>query len=143
MTPQTPAGWYPDSELGGLRYWDGLQWTEHRAPAAPAAPAGPGEIVPAGGAGTSAYPQAYPPVRQVAAKSPGIALLAAFFVPGLGSLMNGDVGKGIGIFVGYAVSWLLAVVLIGFFGIIGFWIWGMVDAYQGARRWNARHGILS
>jgi hypothetical protein len=23
------------------------------------------------------------------------------------------------------------------------WIWGLVDAYQGAQRWNARHGILS
>jgi len=21
--------------------------------------------------------------------------------------------------------------------------WGMVDAYQGAQRWNARHGIIS
>jgi hypothetical protein len=29
-TPSTPAGWY---EQGGeQRYWDGLHWTEHRAP---------------------------------------------------------------------------------------------------------------
>ena len=29
----TPAGWYPDPEQAGQqRYWDGLQWTEHRAP---------------------------------------------------------------------------------------------------------------
>ena len=32
----TPAGWYPLH--GEQRYWDGLRWTEHRAPAA-AAPA--------------------------------------------------------------------------------------------------------
>jgi hypothetical protein len=23
------------------------------------------------------------------------------------------------------------------------WVWGMVDAYQGAQRWNHRHGIIS
>jgi hypothetical protein len=25
-----PAGWYPDGN--GQRYWDGVAWTEHRAP---------------------------------------------------------------------------------------------------------------
>ncbi len=30
---QPPASWYPDPEGGtGLRYWDGTQWTGHRAP---------------------------------------------------------------------------------------------------------------
>jgi uncharacterized protein DUF2510 len=26
-----PAGWYSDPEGGGQRYWDGENWTEHRA----------------------------------------------------------------------------------------------------------------
>ena len=30
-----PAGWYPDPEQAAQqRYWDGQQWTEHRAPVA-------------------------------------------------------------------------------------------------------------
>ncbi len=30
------AGWYPDPEVPRqLRYWDGLNWTEHRAPQQP------------------------------------------------------------------------------------------------------------
>ena len=29
---KTPPGWYPSE--GEQRYWDGEQWTEHRAPAA-------------------------------------------------------------------------------------------------------------
>jgi hypothetical protein len=28
----TPAGWYPDPEGEGQRYWDGTRWTEHTAP---------------------------------------------------------------------------------------------------------------
>lgn len=36
----TPANWYPDpTHPAMLRYWDGLRWTEHTAPAvAPLAP---------------------------------------------------------------------------------------------------------
>lgn len=35
-----PAGWYPDPQMvGTLRYWDGWQWTEARAPIPPSAPA--------------------------------------------------------------------------------------------------------
>jgi hypothetical protein len=49
----TPAGWYPDpsdAAGGGLRYWDGSQWTEHLAPGAPpvVAPVAPvAPVVPA------------------------------------------------------------------------------------------------
>jgi TM2 domain-containing membrane protein YozV len=79
----------------------------------------------------------------VAPKSPGVALIASFFIPGLGSMINGDVGKGLFILIGYIISWLLVIVIIGVFGLFGFWIYGMVDAYNGARLWNARHGIIS
>jgi hypothetical protein len=38
-----PAGWYADPDrAGGLRWWDGQRWTDHRQPAPPgsAGPAG-------------------------------------------------------------------------------------------------------
>jgi len=35
--PQPPAGWYPNPQGPGQRYWDGTQWTEHLHP--PAQPA--------------------------------------------------------------------------------------------------------
>lgn len=35
MSDLPPANWYPDPEVPGQqRYWDGTQWTEHRAPLA-------------------------------------------------------------------------------------------------------------
>lgn len=34
--PAVPAGWYPDAaDAVLLRYWDGVQWTEHTAPRPP------------------------------------------------------------------------------------------------------------
>jgi TM2 domain-containing membrane protein YozV len=88
-----------------------------------------------------AYPSygGYP----VAPKNPAISLLVSFFIPGVGSMINGDVGKGVAILVGYMVSWVFTLVIIGIFGVFGFWVWGMVDAYQGAVEWNRRHGIVS
>ncbi len=34
-------------------------------------------------------------------------------------------------------------VFVGFLTVIVAFVWGLVDAYQGARRWNARHGMIS
>src|SRR3954466_9002635 len=102
-----PAGWYPAGE--GERYWDGRASTPHtRPPMAPPVAAtdvhglphhtpdaawrqagwpppasAPG---PSGMVGTPVY------LTQVAPKSPAVSALASFFVPGLGSMINGDVG---------------------------------------------------
>ncbi len=148
-----PAGWYPDpSAPGNVRYWDGVIWTEHRQPAPPTTPPVGGGQWPAGPLAAGTYrqaPYAQAPYAQsyggpvVAPKNPALSLLVSFFIPGVGSMINGDTGRGVGILVGYLVSCVLIIVIIGIFGVIGFWIWGLVDAYQGAQRWNARHGILS
>ena len=79
----------------------------------------------------------------VAPKNPAVSLLVSFFIPGVGSLINGDVTTGVVILALWIVGIFTAIFVVGFFLIVGAWIWGMVDAYQGAVRWNRAHGILS
>lgn len=89
--------------------------------------------------GYGVVPGAYP---VVVPKSPVLSLLLSFFFPGVGSIVNGDVGKGVGILIGWLACcftfWLFLPVL----GVLALWIWGMVDAYTGAVRWNQRHGVI-
>lgn len=87
--------------------------------------------------GMQSYGQ-YPPVAR---KDPALMLVASLLVPGLGTMLGGRVGRGIGIFGGYFVGLVLSVVLIGLPIMFGFWLWGMIDAYQGAKEHNARHGL--
>ena len=92
---------------------------------------------------TNPYQQAPYPQPMVAPKSPGVAVLASFFLPGLGSMISGNGGIGALILILYMVSWLLTLVLIGFIGVFGFWVWGMFQAYSDAVSWNRRYGIIS
>jgi len=58
-------------------------------------------------------------------------------------MVNGNVGTGVTILALNIIGWMLAIVLIGIPLAIGTWIWGLVDAYQSAQRWNRAHGIIS
>jgi TM2 domain-containing membrane protein YozV len=113
----------------GRWFWDGKQWLPNAAApsAAPAYMALVGQ----------------PGMMVVAPKNPAVSLIVSFFIPGVGSMINGDVGTGIAILVLYIVGWATAIFFVGFLLVVGAWIWGMIDAYQGAQRWNARHGIIS
>ena len=113
----------------GRWWWNGRQWV----PNAPATPATPAYMVAPG----------QPGMMVVAPKNPAVSLIVSFFIPGVGSMINGDVGTGVAILVLYVVGWATAVFLVGFLLVLGAWMWGMIDAYQGAQRWNARHGIIS
>ncbi len=72
-----------------------------------------------------AYPFARPPMLPYKRKEPAIALLLSFFMPGLGQIYNGDVGKGVLFLIGF---WILVWVFIGWI----FWVWAMIDAHQSA-----------
>ena len=108
--------------------WDGRQWV----PNTPLLAGGGAYVVPAP-----------PGAMVVAPKNPAVSLIVSFFLPGVGSMINGDVGIGVAILILYIVGFVLAFVLIGIPLALGAWIWGLIDAYQGAQRWNRAHGILS
>lgn len=55
----------------------------------------------------------------------GVPAVLSFFIPGLGQLVKGQVGKGILIFIGVAIGLVFLVVP----GVI-IWIWQIVDAYN-------------
>ena len=99
-------------------------------------------------------PQTYPPMAYptsggyaVAPKSPAVSLIVSFFIPGVGSLVNGDTGIGLTILLLWLLAGALDITVVGLIvGVplgIAMFVWGLIDAYQGARRWNARHGIIS
>lgn len=83
------------------------------------------------------------PPGTIVPKSPGIAVLASFFLPGLGSMISGNGGIGALILILWMISWVLTIVVVGFFGLLAFWIWGMVQGYNDAVAWNRRHGMIS
>lgn len=55
----------------------------------------------------------------------GVPALLSFFCPGLGQLVKGEIGKGIGMFLGFWAGFCLA----GIPSLI-LWIWSMIDAYN-------------
>ena len=123
MAQPPPVDISPD----GKWRWDGRQWV----PNVPMLPAGPYLV------------QQAPGGMVVAPKNPAVSLIVSFFIPGVGSMINGDVAIGVAILATWIVGVLTTVFFVGVFLILGAWIWGMVDGYQGAVRWNRAHGILS
>ncbi|PIN84775.1 MAG: hypothetical protein COV47_05675 [Candidatus Diapherotrites archaeon CG11_big_fil_rev_8_21_14_0_20_37_9] len=59
-----------------------------------------------------------------------IAVIASFFVSGLGQAIKGHFKRAIAFFVAEAISFVLLFVLIGFITLPIVWIWGMYDAYK-------------
>lgn len=62
---------------------------------------------------------------QHSAQKHGVPAILSFFIPGLGQIVKGQVGKGILIFIGVAIGLVFFVVP----GAI-IWIWQIIDAYN-------------
>ncbi len=90
-------------------------------------------------AGTGVAPAQIPAqqIIVVAEKSPGLAAVLSFFWAGLGQIYNGEISKGIVMMVAYVVSCILMAAVIGFITTPILWIYGMVDAYKTAEKFNA------
>lgn len=158
-------GWYEHD--GERRYWDGDQWTHSTSlPATPEVSAPPpppsGAVAPYSPPPAHAYapPPAYgsapqggpygapaPGGMMPPRKEPAIAVLISFFVPGVGSMVNGDVGEGIGFLAAYIFGLVLVICLgwavVGLIGLpisLGIWAWSMFHAYQGAVNHNRAVG---
>ncbi len=62
------------------------------------------------------------PVPRGGYKNPGLAAVLSFFIPGVGQMYNGEIGKGILFLI---TAWLIIP-----------WIWSIFDAYSVANRIN-------
>ena len=84
-------------------------------------------------------PQTYPPMAYptsggyaVAPKNPAVSLIFSFFIPGVGSLVNGDTGIGLTILLLWLLAGALDITVVGLIvGVplgIAMFVWGLIDA---------------
>ncbi len=79
-------------------------------------------------------------------RHPLLAAILSLIIPGLGQSYNGNALKGIGIFLGIPILWILSLWMysggddlffdVSFIGIFLLWVLGVYDAYRDAGRMN-------
>ena len=72
-------------------------------------------------------------------RNPVLAAVLSFIIPGFGQSYNGNAIKGIGIFLGVLILWILSLLMYSgemFIGILVLWIFGVFDAYRDSWRMN-------
>ncbi|MCX6692412.1 MAG: zinc ribbon domain-containing protein [Methanoregula sp.] len=74
--------------------------------------------------------------RNVDVKSPFLAVLLSFFIPGAGQCYTDQWWKGIALFIFGCFSAVLCIIVIGIFPLIAIWLYSMYDAYRAANRIN-------
>jgi TM2 domain-containing membrane protein YozV len=76
------------------------------------------------------------PGKVINRKEPVFGLILSFFIPGLGQVYNGDLGKGLVLFIAAVISVCLMFLCIGFVTYIVIWLYSMFDAYNYAEKIN-------
>lgn len=64
------------------------------------------------------------------AQKHGVPAILSFFIPGLGQLVKGQVAKGVGIFFGFIISFVLVSTVIGAVVPLIIYVWQIIDAYN-------------
>ena len=72
-------------------------------------------------------------------KNPFVAALLSLLWPGLGQMYGGRWAKGLVLFFGQLANLVLIFASVGVVSVPALWLWGVVDAFAGARR-TARLG---
>ena len=106
----------------------------------------PGQLQPWQAAQQQPMPMPYPPMQpapMIKPKNPGVAAVLSFLIPGVGQLMNGDIGLGILMMILTGLAYASLFILIGFVLVPGMYIWSILQAYSKAKSWNVAHGIIS
>ncbi|MGH3396546.1 MAG: hypothetical protein ACRDPO_17830 [Streptosporangiaceae bacterium] len=85
----------------------------------------------------------YGPGYAVRPRGRALGAIVSFFIPGLGSMINGSVGLGFIILGSYLLGCVLCLLVIGFVIAPAVWIWAIIDGALSADRWNRQHGIIS
>ena len=82
------------------------------------------------------------------ARKPALAALMSLILPGFGQLYNGEVNKAIWLFLLFTciytpaialaalyvpAGWMMPVLALGLLGTLALWVYGMADAWRGAR----------
>jgi len=71
-------------------------------------------------------------------KNPGTATVLSYLITGLGQVYNGQIAKGLFLVFLQLMNIALLYVLIGYVSFILPWIYGIVEVYRGAERFNTR-----
>ena len=115
-------------------------------PSSPAPYQGGGGVPASAGSGPRIEPGApmyYAAPPRVAAKNPGVAAVLSAVWTGAGQIYNGQIGLGL-LFMGLQfINALLMFVVIGFFTGAITWLVALFMAYNTAKSFNERHGIIS
>jgi TM2 domain-containing membrane protein YozV len=88
------------------------------------------------------YGQPYYPMPTASPKSPGVAAILSFLIPGLGHLYSGNPLAALLWFVAAVVAWATVAIVIGFAFVPLVYLGAIIHAYVSTANFNRRHNVI-